>query len=71
VSQIAKAARQMWRAGTVRNQVALARALLDAPHWGWHATQTPGADVKRPNQYLRVAPAMWTGAVMPAAKADT
>jgi hypothetical protein len=42
--------------------VALARAFLDAPHWGWHAAQALGADIKRPNQYLRVAPAMWPGA---------
>jgi 2,4-dienoyl-CoA reductase-like NADH-dependent reductase (Old Yellow Enzyme family) len=46
------------------DMVALARAFLDAPHWGWHAAQTLGADVKRPNQYLRVAPAMWPGAAM-------
>jgi hypothetical protein len=53
----------MWRAGTVRNQ-ALARAFLDAPHWSFNAAQTPCAEVKRPNQYLRVAPAMWPGAEM-------
>jgi hypothetical protein len=42
--------------------VALARAFLDAPHWGWHAAQMLGADVKRPNQYARAAPALWPGA---------
>jgi 2,4-dienoyl-CoA reductase-like NADH-dependent reductase (Old Yellow Enzyme family) len=46
------------------DMVALARAFLDAPHWGWHAAQTLGADVKRPNQYLRVAPTMWPGAAL-------
>jgi 2,4-dienoyl-CoA reductase-like NADH-dependent reductase (Old Yellow Enzyme family) len=46
------------------DMVALARAFLDAPHWGWHAAQTLGADVKRPNQYMRVAPAMWPGAAL-------
>jgi 2,4-dienoyl-CoA reductase-like NADH-dependent reductase (Old Yellow Enzyme family) len=44
------------------DMVALARAFLDSPHWGWHAAQILGADIKRPNQYLRVAPAMWPGA---------
>jgi 2,4-dienoyl-CoA reductase-like NADH-dependent reductase (Old Yellow Enzyme family) len=44
------------------DMVALARAVLDDPHWGWHAARVLGADVKRPNQYLRSAPAMWPGA---------
>jgi 2,4-dienoyl-CoA reductase-like NADH-dependent reductase (Old Yellow Enzyme family) len=44
------------------DMVALARAFLDEPHWGWHAAQTLSADVKRPNQYLRAAPALWPGA---------
>jgi 2,4-dienoyl-CoA reductase-like NADH-dependent reductase (Old Yellow Enzyme family) len=44
------------------DMVALARAVLDDPHWGWHAARALGADVKRPNQYLRSAPAMWPGA---------
>jgi hypothetical protein len=42
--------------------VALARAVLDDPHWGWHAARALGADIKRPNQYLRSAPALWPGA---------
>jgi NADPH2 dehydrogenase len=46
------------------DMVALARAFLDAPHWGWHAAQVLGADVKRPNQYLRAAPALWPGAAL-------
>jgi 2,4-dienoyl-CoA reductase-like NADH-dependent reductase (Old Yellow Enzyme family) len=46
------------------DMVALARAFLDAPHWGWHAAQTLGAEIKRPNQYMRVAPAMWPGAAL-------
>jgi NADPH2 dehydrogenase len=45
------------------DMVALARAFLDEPHWGWHAAQSLGTDVKRPNQYLRAAPALWPGAV--------
>jgi len=44
------------------DMVALARAFLDDPHWGWHAAQALGAEVKRPSQYLRAAPAMWPGA---------
>jgi 2,4-dienoyl-CoA reductase-like NADH-dependent reductase (Old Yellow Enzyme family) len=44
------------------DMVALARAFLDAPHWGWHAAQMLGADVKRPDQYARAAPALWPGA---------
>ena len=43
------------------DMVALARAALDDPHWGWHAARVLGADVKRPNQYLRSAPALWPG----------
>ena len=46
------------------DMVALARAALDHPHWGWHAARELGADVKRPNQYLRAAPALWPGAAV-------
>jgi 2,4-dienoyl-CoA reductase-like NADH-dependent reductase (Old Yellow Enzyme family) len=44
------------------DMVALARAVLDDPHWGWHAARALGAEVKRPDQYLRAQPAMWPGA---------
>jgi NADPH2 dehydrogenase len=44
------------------DMVALARAFLDDPHWGWHAATALGADVARPKQYLRAAPKMWPGA---------
>jgi len=44
------------------DMVALARAVLDNPHWGWHAARALGAEVKRPNQYLRSAPALWPAA---------
>jgi 2,4-dienoyl-CoA reductase-like NADH-dependent reductase (Old Yellow Enzyme family) len=47
------------------DMVALARAMLDDPHWGWHAAKTLGAEVVRPLQYQRVGPKLWT----PAAKA--
>jgi NADPH2 dehydrogenase len=42
--------------------VALARAMLDNPHWGWHAAKVLGADVARPKQYQRAAPSLWAGA---------
>lgn len=44
------------------DMVALARAMLDDPHWGWHAAQALGAEVPRPPQYQRAAPAVWPGA---------
>jgi 2,4-dienoyl-CoA reductase-like NADH-dependent reductase (Old Yellow Enzyme family) len=46
------------------DMVAMARAFLDDPHWAWHAAQTLGAEVARPLQYARVAPALWPGAAM-------
>jgi NADPH2 dehydrogenase len=42
--------------------VALARAFLDDPHWGWHAGKVLGADVPRPAQYLRAGPTLWAPA---------
>jgi 2,4-dienoyl-CoA reductase-like NADH-dependent reductase (Old Yellow Enzyme family) len=44
------------------DMVALARAFLDNPHWGWHAANELGAEVVRPKQYLRAAPKIWPGA---------
>ena len=44
------------------DMVALARAMLDDPHWGWHAAQKLGAEVPRPKQYQRAAPKVWAGA---------
>ncbi len=44
------------------DMVAMARAFLDDPHWGWHAAQTLGAEVARPVQYARSAPKLWPGA---------
>jgi len=46
------------------DMVALARAVLDDPHWGWQAARILGADVKRPPQYQRAAPKLWPGAAM-------
>jgi 2,4-dienoyl-CoA reductase-like NADH-dependent reductase (Old Yellow Enzyme family) len=44
------------------DQVALARAFLDNPHWSWHAAQSLGADIPRPPQYQRAAPKVWPAA---------
>lgn len=46
------------------DMVAMARALLDDPHWGWHAAQTLGAEVARPLQYTRSAPKLWPGVAL-------
>ena len=46
------------------DMVAMARAFLDDPHWGWHAAQTLGAEVVRPPQYARTAPKLWPGAAL-------
>ena len=43
--------------------VALGRAFLDDPHWGWHAAAALGAAVARPKQYRRADPKTWPGAV--------
>jgi 2,4-dienoyl-CoA reductase-like NADH-dependent reductase (Old Yellow Enzyme family) len=44
------------------DQVSLARAFLDDPHWGWHAAKALGAEVARPPQYLRAGPKLWAPA---------
>jgi 2,4-dienoyl-CoA reductase-like NADH-dependent reductase (Old Yellow Enzyme family) len=44
------------------DMVALARAMLDDPRWGWHAAEALGADAAYPVQYDRVRPASWPGA---------
>ena len=44
------------------DMVALARAMLDDPHWVWHAAELLGAEVPRPLQYQRAAPQVWPGA---------
>jgi 2,4-dienoyl-CoA reductase-like NADH-dependent reductase (Old Yellow Enzyme family) len=41
------------------DQIAIARGFLDDPHWGWHAAKQLGADVARPDQYLRAGPQFW------------
>ncbi len=44
------------------DQVAMARAMLNDPRWGWHAAQELGAEVARARQYLRVGPKLWAPA---------
>lgn len=46
------------------DMVAIARGFLDNPHWAWNAANRLGAEVKRPNPYLRAAPKFWPGATM-------
>jgi len=44
------------------DMIALGRAMLDDPRWGWHAAQALGAEVPRTQQYLRVGPKLWAPA---------
>jgi NADPH2 dehydrogenase len=46
------------------DMVAMARAILDDPRWGWHAGLALGANVPRAPQYQRAAPKLWPGAAM-------
>ncbi len=41
------------------DMVAMARAFLDHPHWGWSAARELGASVAHPPQYLRASAKMW------------
>ena len=43
------------------DQVALARAFLDDPRWGWHAAEKLGVTLQLPKQFNRVAPKVWPG----------
>lgn len=44
------------------DMVAMARAILDNPRWGWHAAEKLGAEMKYPPQYERGAAKLWPGA---------
>ncbi len=39
--------------------IALARAFLDNPRWGWHAAEALGEAIPLPVQYERVGPKLW------------
>ena len=43
------------------DQIALGRAILDNPRWGWHAADALGVDLHRPPQYDRARKALWPG----------
>ena len=46
------------------DMVAMARAFLDQPHWGWSAARTLGASVAHPPQYARAGAKFWQPAVV-------
>ena len=43
------------------DMVALARAFLDDPRWGWHAAAALGVEIRYPQRYNRVTPGSWPG----------
>jgi len=55
-------------AGGKSDLVAMARAILDDPHWPWHAALELGGDVARPPQYLRAGAKLWPGAQLRTAR---
>ncbi len=44
------------------DQIAIARAQLDDPRWGWRAAEKLGVKLELPPQYRRVSPGQWAGA---------
>jgi 2,4-dienoyl-CoA reductase-like NADH-dependent reductase (Old Yellow Enzyme family) len=46
------------------DMVALGRAMLDNPRWGWHASEALGAKIRYPRQYERSGADAWPGARM-------
>jgi 2,4-dienoyl-CoA reductase-like NADH-dependent reductase (Old Yellow Enzyme family) len=44
------------------DQIAIARAMLDDPRWGWHAAEKLGVKLNLPPQYNRVTAGVWPGA---------
>jgi len=46
------------------DQVALARAFLDDPRWGWHAAEALGRKPVFPPQYDRLSAGAWPGAAL-------
>jgi NADPH2 dehydrogenase len=46
------------------DMVAMARAILDDPRWGWHAALASGVEIARVPQYQRVSPKLWPGAAI-------
>jgi len=52
------------------DQIALARAVLDDPRWGWHAAEALGEKLVLPPQYARSAAAVWPGAKLARPQAE-
>lgn len=52
------------------DMVAIARAVLDDPRWGWHAAEALGEEIAYPPQYARVKPRLWPGRQMLRAAAE-
>jgi 2,4-dienoyl-CoA reductase-like NADH-dependent reductase (Old Yellow Enzyme family) len=50
--------------GGEADMIALARVLLDNPHWIWHAANRFGVAFDYPPQYGRVRPSLWKAAVL-------
>jgi 2,4-dienoyl-CoA reductase-like NADH-dependent reductase (Old Yellow Enzyme family) len=44
--------------------VAIARAVLDDPRWGWHAADELGASIHCPNQYDLARPPRWRSSIL-------
>ncbi len=50
------------------DMIAIARAFLDDPHWGWHAAIVLGDEVALPPQYRRAGLKLWSPASRHAAR---
>jgi 2,4-dienoyl-CoA reductase-like NADH-dependent reductase (Old Yellow Enzyme family) len=50
--------------GGQADMVALARAVLDDPRWGWHAADALGTSAPSPPQYERARAKLWPGAAL-------
>lgn len=44
------------------DMVAIARGIMDDPHWAWHAARALGVETEYPDQYIRCRPDVWTAA---------
>ena len=49
-------------AGGQADMVAIARGMMDDPHWAWHAAQALGVETEYPDQYVRCRPDVWKSA---------
>lgn len=52
------------------DMIAIARTILDEPHWPWEAARVLGAEIERPQQYARAAPSAWPGAALKRPRAE-